>query len=298
LEKLPDSLQTFRDFYNFQIFINRNEGEWRMPFEWHEPLEIFYVNSGTGKYYIDEKVYIFEPGDVFVIGNHELHKSQLINNETFEAIVLMFDPRVAGIVQLDDGVDPLALFYERSDDFSHQLKADDELKLKLTWCFRHMMDEYGRKEGFSLRSVASLLQWVLLELGKAYAKNKRYSTIERWHGALFKPVVSDALAFIDSHYQEGISLDTIAKHLCINASYLSREFKLNTGFSVVEFISFKRIWRAKEMLLYTDTQVTDIAYQVGYNNVTHFHWTFKKMMGVSPNKYRKLPRVYYNLKKY
>ena len=269
-----------------------------MPFEWHEPLEIFYVLSGKGKYYIEDKVYLFEPGDLFVIGKHELHKSQLINGEPFEVLVIMFDPRLADIVRVDDGVDPLSLFFERTDDFSHQLKVSDELKPKLKWCFDLMMEEYGRKEGFSLRVIGSLLQWLLLELKKAYAKNKRYNFIESWSGMTLKPVVSDAMEYINNHYPENINLTKISRKLCVNPSYLSREFKHNTGFSVVEFINFRRIWHAREMLLYTDKQVTEIAYQVGYNNVTHFHWTFKKMIGVSPNKYRKLPRIYYHLKKH
>lgn len=298
MDKLPESLRTFRDFYDFQIFINRNEGEWHMPFEWHEPLEIFYVVSGRGKYYIENKVYLFEPGDLFVIDKHELHKSQLINNEAFEVLVIMFDSHLANIVRLDDGIDPLSLFYDRPEDFSHQLKVKSELQKKLQWCFDLMMEEYSRKEGFSLRVIGSLLQWLLLELKKAYAKNNRYSSIESWNGVLLKPVVSSAMEYINNHFVEDINLDKMSKHLCVNASYLSREFKRNTGFSVMEFIAFKRIWLAREMLLYKDAQVTEIAYQVGYNNVTHFHWTFKKMIGISPNKYRKLPRNYYNLKKY
>jgi AraC-like DNA-binding protein len=298
MDILPESLQTFRHFSDFQIFINRNEGEWHMPFEWHVPHEIFYVISGRGKYYIENKVYFFEPGDLFVIGQDELHKSQLVDNETFEVMVIMFDPRVATIVQVDDGIDPLSLFYDRSEAFSHQLKVKSEDRKKLEWCFNLMLEEYNRKEGVSLRVVGSLLQWLLLELKKGYAQNNRFDSIESWNGMHLKPIVSNAMEYISNHFVEDINLDKISKKLNVNASYLSREFKRNTGFSVMEFITFKRIWLAREMLLYKDTQVAEIAYQVGYNNVTHFHWTFKKMIGVSPNKYRKLPRNYYNLKKH
>lgn len=298
MKKLPESLQTFRSFQDFQIFINRNEGEWRMPFEWHEPLEIFYVISGRGKYYIENKVYLFEPGDLFIIGNHELHKSQLLNQEPFEALIIMFDPALANIVQLNDGLDPLALFYERTEAFSHQWKVDPSIRPKLQWCFDLMMEEYGRKEGYSLRTIGSLLQWLLLELKKGYGRNRRYNQIESWNGIHLKPVVQHAMEYINKCYCENINLSKLSSELRVNPSYLSREFKHNTGFSVIEFISFKRIWHAKEMLLYTDKPVTQIAYQVGFNNVTHFHWMFKKMIGVSPNRYRKLPKIFYNLKKY
>jgi AraC-like DNA-binding protein len=290
---LPESLQTFRRFDDFQIFINRNEGDWHMPFEWHEPLEIFYVMSGRGKYYIEDKVYIFEPGDLFVISNHELHRSQLIENEAFEVLVLMFDPRLTNILQLEDGFHPLSIFYERSEDFSHQWKVPPNMTAKLTMCFDLMLEEYARTDGFSLRMVGSLLQWLLVELNRAYTNNRRYNWLESWKGIRFKEVTNQAMEYINTYYREDIHLKLIADHLCVNPSYLSREFKKNIGFTVMEFISYKRIWQAKELLLNTDKQVTEIAFQVGYNNVTHFHWAFKKFIGVSPNKYRKLPKQYY-----
>ncbi|XID90213.1 helix-turn-helix transcriptional regulator [Paenibacillaceae bacterium WGS1546] len=190
------------------------------------------------------------------------------------------------------------MFYERSEHFSHQLICREELNRKLKPIFELMMEEYGRKEGYSLRSVGSLLQWLLIELHRAYADNARYDRVESWNGVRFKEVTKLAMDYIKANFQEDIQLRSVAEHLCVNASYLSREFKKNTGFTVMEFISFKRIWQAKEFLLNSDTQVTQIAHQVGYNNVTHFHWTFKKLIGVSPNKYRKLPRSYYHLKKH
>ncbi|MFD0693278.1 helix-turn-helix domain-containing protein [Paenibacillus sp. GCM10027628] len=297
--QLPESLKTFKGFDEFQIFINRNEGEWRMPFEWHEPLEIFYVKSGRGKYYIDDKVYVFGPGDVFVIGNHELHKSQLIDREPFEVLVVMFDPRLARAVQLEDGVDPLELFYKRDIGFSHQLQTADGLQKKLNWCFELMHEEYGNTEGYSLRKMVALLQWLLLELSQAYSKNIPYLMLDQArNGVHFKEVVSRAMEYITAGYREDITLEKIAKHISVNPSYLSRVFKQNTGFTIVEFITFKRIWQAKEMLLYSNARITDIAYHIGYNNVTHFQWTFKKMLGISPNQYRKHPRNFYHLKKY
>ncbi|WP_052702953.1 helix-turn-helix transcriptional regulator [Paenibacillus beijingensis] len=296
---LPNSLKTFQGFEPFQIFVNRNEGDWRMPFEWHEPLEIFYVKSGRGQFYIDDKVYVFEPDDLFVIGNRELHKSQLIDHEPFEVLVIMFDPELAKAVQVEDGMDPLSLFYERDVGFSHCLKVREPLRSKLSFAFERLQEEHeGGTDSYSRRTIVSHLQWLLVELNRAYRGNTPYIRLDNHSKVHFKPVVAGAMEFINEHYNEDLHLDRIAGYLGVNPSYLSRVFKQNSGFSLVEFITFKRVWRAKEMLLYTNRKVTDIAYEIGYNNVTHFQWTFKKMFGVSPSQYRKLPRGYYRLQKY
>ena len=174
---LPEALQTFTHPFDFRIFIDRNEGDWKMPFEWHEPLEIFYVLSGTGTFVIENKIYTFAKNDLFVIGNHELHKSQLFEGDSFEALVLMFHPSLASVMQVDDEMNPLALFTERTADFSHQLRPDPLLRAKLELCFEQMMGEYTRKEGYSLRSIAGLLQWLLVELQRAYAEQQPLQSV-------------------------------------------------------------------------------------------------------------------------
>lgn len=289
-KQLPKALQTFVDPFHFRIFIDRNEGDWKMPFEWHEPLEIFYTLSGKGRYFIEDKIYTFEAGDLFVINNYELHKSQLIDGEPFEALIIMFNANLATAMQLDDGLNPLSLFYERESP--HQLKTDSESRQKLETVFSQMKSEYEREEGFSLRSIAALLQWLLVELKRAYDRNEPLNSVGLHNSVHLKEVVSHVLEYIDKHYCEDIKLSQVAAELCVSPSYLSREFKKDTGFSLVEFISSKRIRLAREMLLKSNLQVTEIATRVGYNNVTHFHWTFKKMVGISPGQYRKMYKTY------
>lgn len=290
-KQLPKALQTFVDPFHFRLFIDRNEGDWKMPFEWHESLEIFYTLSGRGRYFIEDKIYTFTAGDVFVINNHELHKSQLINGESFAALIIMFNANLVKAVQVDDGMDPLALFYAR--EAPHQLKPNKQTRRTLETVFSAMTAEYEREGGYSLRGIASLLQWLLVELMRAYDESEPLSRVEL-NPVQFKDIVANVLEYIDKHYCDDIKLTQVANDLCVSPSYLSREFKKDTGFSLVEFISSKRIRLARELLLKTNLQVTEIAMRVGYNNVTHFHWMFKKMIGLSPGQYRKMYRTLYH----
>lgn len=263
-----------------------------MPFEWHESLEIFYTLSGKGQYFIEDKMYTFEAGDLFVISNDELHKSQLIDGESFAAWIVMFNPRLLNVKNLDDEFQPLSLFYNRPAGFSHQLKTEGKVREKIATIFRYMQEEYERPEGYSLTAMVGLLQWLLVELERAYLARQPYNEMKALSGMHLKEIVVNVLNYIDDHYCEDIKLSQIARELCVSPSYLSREFKRSTGFSLVEFIASKRIRRARDLLQRTNLQVTEIATEVGYNNVTHFHWTFKKMVGVSPGQYRKMAMAY------
>jgi AraC-like DNA-binding protein len=291
-ENLPLSLQTFIELFDFQIFIETNSGDWKMPLEWHQSLEIFYVLDGVGTYLIEDRSYKFKKGDLFVIGNQELHKSQLIDGQPFQAIVVMFDPDLVKAVQVKDDMEPLDLFYDRPAEFSHQLEVDPTLHESIMYIFNQMIKEVERKEGYSSRGIASLLQWLIIQLSRAYGETRGAKIIDRFSGVQLKNVIKKLLDYINQHYSEDINLEQVAHQLNVNPSYMSREFKKSTGFTIVEFITAKRIRLARNLLRTTNYSVTKISSKVGYNNVTHFNWTFKKIMGISPVQYRNMSKVY------
>jgi YesN/AraC family two-component response regulator len=292
--QLPKSLETFVEPFSFKIFIDENEKTWKMPFEWHESLEIFYVLEGVGTFFIEDKRYEFKKGDLFVIGNYELHKSELINGQMFKALIVMFDKNLSEVVDVKDDIDPLKVFFDRPADFSHQLTLGEELHEKIMFIFKQMINEVEMTAGPSPKGIAALLQWLLIELSRAYENKKWINTVRKYNGLNFRNVVNKMLDYIDKHYKQDIHLESVAQELNVSASYLSREFKKSLGFSLIEFITSKRIRSARELLRNTSLSVTDIASEVGYNNVTHFHWTFKKLVGISPGQYRKMSRVYKN----
>jgi AraC-like DNA-binding protein len=290
VSNLPKALQTFLDPFLFQIFVDRNEGAWKMPFEWHDSLEIFYTLKGKGRYFIEDKIYTFQKGDIFVIGNNELHKSQLIDGEPFEALIIMFHPKIVRMLQVNDEVDPLTIFYERPPSFSHQMKADIENQAVLDFIFKQLQTEYEINREGSLRSIVSLLNWLLIVLKRMYEENKQIYSLNYKYPFKLNDTVSKALDYVNDHFNKDIKLSELAHTLCVSPSYLSREFKRVTGFTIIEFITSKRVRHAKNLLTNSFLQVTEIASEVGYNNVTHFHWIFKKMVGMSPGEYRKYTR--------
>lgn len=294
MRSLPKSLQTFIELFDFQIFIESNSGTWKMPLEWHRSLEIFYVLEGVGTYLIEDMSYNFKKGDLFVIGNQELHKSQLIDGQPFRAIVVMFDPELVKAIQIQDDIEPLDLFYDRPAQFSHQLEVYPTLHESIMYIFKQMIEEAERQEGYSSRGIVSLLQWLLIQLSRAYKEARGDRMVNRFSGVRMKSVINNLLDYINQHYSKDINLEQVAHELNVNPSYMSREFKKSTNFTIVEFITAKRIRLARNLLRKTNYSVTKISSEVGYNNVTHFNWTFKKMMGISPVQYRKMSKVYKN----
>ncbi len=284
-QHLPDCLKKF-EAMSFRFCIDRNEGEWKMPFEWHDSLEIFYVLDGRGQYFIENKFYSFEKGSLFVISNNELHKSQIRPGEHFEVIVIMFDPTLLSFLQLEDDFNPLDIFLNHPADFSHQLDTDSETGARMERIFAAIKEEYERKAGYSMRVIASYLQCLLVEINRSY-KKKNLSRGKIRRQVHLKEIVSKSIEFVETHFTEEINLTRVADEVGVSPSYLSSEFKKDTGISFIDYISVQRIQMAKEYLETTDLPVTDIAFRIGYKNVTHFNLVFKKIVGKSPTKFRK-----------
>ncbi|OBR67641.1 hypothetical protein A7K91_22450 [Paenibacillus oryzae] len=95
-----------------------------------------------------------------------------------------------------------------------------------------------------------------------------------------------ARKIIMTSYAEDISLQTVADAINVNASYLSRVFKQETGENFISLLTRIRIERAQSLLKDKHMRVYEVANRVGYQNTTYFSKLFKKMTGSSPEEYR------------
>lgn len=84
-----------------------------------------------------------------------------------------------------------------------------------------------------------------------------------------------------------ISIQDIADELGISRYHLCRVFKESQGMTLLEYIAEIRMRHAKQLLEETDLSVSEVARQVGFNNVTYFHKRFKQSFGITPNQIRK-----------
>ncbi len=100
------------------------------------------------------------------------------------------------------------------------------------------------------------------------------------------PVISRAKEFILQHHSEDISSGRVAKELHLSRFYFCTMFKRSTGVTVTEYLTRVRIERVKELLLNPNLRISEIAFQTGFQSLTHFNRVFLKLTGQSPTEYR------------
>ena len=99
-------------------------------------------------------------------------------------------------------------------------------------------------------------------------------------------VVFKVAEYVKNRFAEKLSLDEIAEHVSLSKSYLSRIFKEETGESLSSYINKVRIDKAKLMLLDNGCPLVDVASLCGFEDQSYFTKVFKRLVGVSPKRYR------------
>ena len=103
-------------------------------------------------------------------------------------------------------------------------------------------------------------------------------------------VIQDVLSYINHHYTESLKISDLAKRFNISDSFLAHRFAKFTNRSVYDYILYRRIMLAKE-IINTDATLNTIAYQCGFNDYSNFLRMFTKIVGKSPAEYRKSLRA-------
>lgn len=127
-----------------------------------------------------------------------------------------------------------------------------------------------------------LLNEALLRSGLQLLDDKKSILIEK-----IKNVITELI-----HYSEDIPKvnysDYISEKLGYDYAYLSTVFSEVKGITIQQFIIINKIERVKELLLYNELTLTEIAYQMHYSSVAHLSSQFKKVTGLSPSYYKQL----------
>ncbi|WP_019637365.1 helix-turn-helix transcriptional regulator [Paenibacillus fonticola] len=245
----------------------------------HESYEIYYLLAGERYYYVNDRIYALQVGDLLFINKNQLHRTTSKGRSNHERILINFeDSFLEPLLEL--GVGELPLFQGES----FLLRPDVHEQGRILDILQDMLRE--RKE--AAINYTPYLQTLLLQL---------LILIRRIREAAPEPVLPESsekqrrvyriLEHLNAHYAERLTLEGIAEHFYISETYLCRIFKQTTGFTVIEYLNYVRIREAQALLRETDFKVTRIAEETGFDSIAHFGRVFKQITKRSPLQYRK-----------
>ena len=97
-----------------------------------------------------------------------------------------------------------------------------------------------------------------------------------------------AKQFMEKQYMDNISLEQVASIAGFSPNYFSSQFKQETGMGFQDYLTMLRINRAKELLRSTNLSISEVCYQVGYQDIRTFNRVFKRVAALRPGEFKKL----------
>ncbi|MCF7754490.1 AraC family transcriptional regulator [Paenibacillus xylanexedens] len=248
----------------------------------HNAYEIYLFLRGNVHFYVDNRCYHVQPGDLLVMSPEEMHRAFILDESEYERITInlkktylfqlstpstnlssCFDHRPKGtgnIVHLDD------------DNLKQMLQCTNELEGLLA------SDAYGT----DIKINAAVAQ--LLVMINVWFHNNSFVPND-----IMPELVRETMDYIETHLNQDITLRKLAEVFYMNSTYISRQFKKHTGLTIRSYILGRRIERAK-FHLSEGLSITDACFQSGFSDYANFIRSFTKMVGISPGKYIKQRR--------
>ena len=154
--------------------------------------------------------------------------------------------------------------------------------------FLQIMEELDKAEPMSQTAILSELILGFIHFRRSNQQVACLNDVQegKASGGKFDTVyqISD---YISDHFQETLSLDSLAEQFYISKYYLSRSFHEVTGFGINEYINILRVKKAQSLLETTTLSVSEIASRTGFESITYLGRVFKKYQHVTPAQYRK-----------
>ena len=237
-------------------------------------LEIVLINSGQGVYSIDGKRRAVKEGGIII------YNSNVVHEETF-GIDGQINSYCCGISNLHlTGLRPNALI---ADDIPPVFASGvqyQNIATLLELIFTQLANRVPRASETCHYLMLSLIS-ILLDLTQSYVEREDRTGLK--NNILGRRIKS----YIDEHYTEDLTLDSIAKAIHVSVYYMSHTFKEETGYSPLQYVSRRRIGEAQSLLVQTDYSATRIGAMVGFGNPSYFNAIFTKNVGMPPLRYRR-----------
>ena len=251
------------------------------PFwHFHPEMELVYVNGGSGKRHIGHHLSYYSDGDLILIGSNLPHygfTDRLTSNHSETVIQMKSDFLGAHFFELPEMGEIYQLFERAKGGISFYGQTKESIGLRL---------ENLPKQG----SFGRLLE--LLAILREMAISEEYKILNA-KGFLLEVEQQDndraneIYNYVRDHFKEKITLKEIASKVNMTVPGFCRYFKKLSGKTFTRFVNEFRVVHACKLLLEEHSSITEICFESGFNNFSHFSRLFKDITDKSPSAYRK-----------
>lgn len=269
----------------FPIVVERREPQQPFGLHAHDFSELVVITGGAGLHVLSDDSWLLRPGDVFVISGSRPHAYREL--EDLRLVNIMYDPGEVQMSLIDLSSLPgyHALFtlepaWRRRHHFNSRLHlSPSDMRVVISLADRLEAELAERTAGFGFLATSLFMQ-IIGFLSRCYGRSENPDS-----RALLR--IAEAITYLETHFQEAIDLDHLSTIAGMSKRSFMRAFQAAMGSTPIAYLIQLRVNRAAIMLRTSEASITEIAFQVGFNDSNYFTRQFRRQLGITPREYRR-----------
>jgi AraC-like DNA-binding protein len=276
LEKIEPA---FGSSFSYRTYDKNQQNRKHTFWHYHPEIEMVYVNKGSGKRQIGSHISYYRDGDLMLIGSNLPHcgfTDGLSENEIETVIQIKPDFLGISFFEIPEMKNIRSLFQLAKMGIVYKGESKKIIGEKME--FLKEQDPYQRLLG-------------LLEILQLLESSKEYSVLNA-EGFILETELQDnqrvnqIFNFVKVEFKRSISLKEVAGLVSMTVPAFCRYFKKISGKTFTQFVNEYRLVHAAKLLHERQISITEVCFESGFNNFSHFNKQFKKFTGKSPSRYR------------
>lgn len=256
-----------------------------IPTHWHEEVEVIIVLDGSCDYRVDLNSFVINKGDILIVGPQKIHSFTSILDKTMTWASFVFNINMLKSYDTDGA---LLKYIAPLLNHEHELPIiiQDNIECyksifntieKIIYCY------YEKDIAYELELKSLLFNFfALLYKNNLIEKQKNKNTLTINNTDKIKLTLN----YINEHYSEDISINTLSE-LCEYSEYhFMRFFKKHIGLTCIQYINNLRLEKSSILLTSTNNPIMDISLEVGFDNLSYFNKLFKRKYNLTPKEFR------------
>lgn len=261
-----------------------------VPNHWHHYIEILLIREGSYSFKINLETFILKKGDICILNSGDLHQIKSLHVNTCHD-ALLFEPEILLFAYSDEWNQSVLQPFLNHSLLSVNVIRSEHPEHRTLYPLIHELLETSLSEEkyWYERSKLRLLE-LMLQLDYHHClvpAGSMQSDTEMKKIHRYKQIVS----YIELHYQESLTLEQLSEIIPCNSQYLCRFFKEISGMTPIRYLISYRIEQACIELEQTSKQISEIALDCGFENISYFIRKFREVKGCTPKKYRSAKKI-------